>query len=727
MDRLELITNGLNEKQLKAVTTTEGYVRVTAGAGSGKTKALSNRYAYIVEELGISPGNILCVTFTNKAAQEMKRRIRSLVAPGNVCDFVCTYHGFCVKFLREEIHHLYMSKSFVILDEEDQKEILKEVYEKYKINTNEHPFKQLLNDISNYKKDFPNNYIQYFLPEEIANISTINKPSDHIEQYLKKQVKLNALDFNDLIEFTIFILSEYPNIAEKWKERFHYILVDETQDNSISNWMLADILSSKHKNLFIVGDPDQAIYEWRGAKPEFFIKFDQSHQPCKDIIMDENYRSTPNILNVANSVIKNNINRIDKDLFTRKNEGTTVVHFHGEDEHTEGKWISETIKNLLLDGARLSQIAILYRASYLSRFIEQALIREGFKYVVYGGIRFFERKEIKDALSYLRLIAYGDDLSFQRIINTPSRKFGEAKKNKLQTISENEGTTLYETLKAHINDDPFNKESIVSFLNFIESGREFIKTNSVSELLNFVLKESGLKDLYKIEGDEDRLENLVELMSSILLYEESNIEEEHISLLNYLQDIALYTNIDYKDDTDSIKLMTIHQAKGLEFPYVFVAGMSDKIFPSEKTIRQWRLRGLEEERRLAYVAFTRAEKALFLTESEGHNFANRGAKYPSRFLFEIKEEFCVIEGKLSQELIDQAKFSISQIDATLEQRAEQRRFLNGEHVDHPIFGSGIINLVDEKNAQYMVKFDETDDEKPISFSFSKLRLVNEDV
>jgi DNA helicase II / ATP-dependent DNA helicase PcrA len=725
MDRLELITSGLNEPQLQAVTTTEGYVRVAAGAGSGKTKALANRYAYIVEELGISPGNILCITFTNKAAQEMKRRIRSMVSPGNVCDFVCTYHSFCVKFLRDEIHHLYLSNSFVILDEEDQKGLLKEIYEELKLNVNEMPYRQSLEQINFYKKDFPEDYIQFFLPDGIADITEIHKTKPFVELFFKKQLKLAALDYEDLLEFTLYILKMFPEVKEKWQNRVHYILVDETQDNNLSNWMLADILSEKHKNLFIVGDPDQAIYEWRGAKPEGFLNFDKTHNPCTDIIMDENYRSTPNILDVANCVIKNNKNRIDKNLFTRKKQGAVVIHFHAKDENEEGKWICETIKSLIDNGASLPQIAILYRASYISRFVEQSLIRNGFKYVIFGGIRFFERKEVKDALSYLRLIGFGDDLSFLRIINTPSRKFGDVTKKKLQNYSDIEGTNLFDTLKAHLREVSFNKESIIHFVNIIESSRRQVGTQSISDILDYVLKESGLRNMYRIEGDDDRLENIEELMHSITLYEETNIDEENITLVNYLQDIALYTNIDYKEDLDFIKLMTIHQSKGLEFPYVFVAGMSEGIFPNHRAIREKKIRALEEERRLAYVAITRAEKALFLSESEGFDFSTKGLKYPSRFLFEIKKEFCVIEGVLSQSIIEQAKNAISQIDASIGLQVNPITFHIGENIDHPIFGYGIIQFIDDKSLQYLIKFEEYEDEKPISFSYKKLRLVEE--
>lgn len=725
MDRLELITSGLNGPQMQAVTTTEGYVRVAAGAGSGKTKALANRYAYIVEELGISPGNILCITFTNKAAQEMKRRIETLVTPGNICDFVCTYHGFCVKFLREEIHHLYFSKSFVILDEEDQKGLLKEVYEELNLNSNELPYKRSLEQINFYKKDFPDDYIQFFLPDGVADFSKIHKIEPFIELFFRKQLKLAALDFEDLLEFTLHILKEFDDVQRKWQSKFHYILVDETQDNNLSNWLLADILSAKHKNLFIVGDPDQAIYEWRGAKPEGFINFDKTHKPCTDIIMDENYRSTPNILDVANCVIKNNKNRLEKNLFTSKDQGEVVVHFHVKDENEEGKWICETIKSLIEHGAELPQIAILFRASYISRFIEQSLIRYGFKYVIYGGIRFFERKEIKDALSYLRLVGFGDDLSFLRIINTPSRKFGDVTKKRLKVLSDNEGTNMYDTLKNHIREEPFNKENFITFVKMIEIIRQQMGKKRISDLLDDILIESGLRNMYRLEGDEDRLENIEELMHSVKLYEDSNIDEENVTLTNYLQDVALYTNLDYKEDSGFIKLMTIHQSKGLEFPFVFVAGFSEGIFPNLRAIREKKGRALEEERRLAYVAITRAEKALFLSESEGFNFSTKGLKYPSRFLFEIKKEYCVIEGSLSQTIIDQAKYAISQIDASIGIQEESNTFQLGDNVEHPFFGYGSIQFIDDRELQYLVKFEEYEEEKPISFSYKRLRLIEE--
>jgi Superfamily I DNA and RNA helicases len=722
MNYIERILEGLNEKQLDAVKSTEGYVRVTAGAGSGKTKTLTHRYAYLVECMGINPSKILCLTFTNKAAQEIRKRISNLVSCGNTNDFVTTYHGFGVKFLRQEIYKLNYSKSFTILDEEDVKILLKEIYEELDLNTSVLTYKQALKQIGTFKKQLPlGEYIKYMLPnisEDTRN--DLEKIDDVVSLYIKKQLKLMALDFNDLIYFTLYILQHYPEVAKHWQNELYYIMVDEMQDNNAANWLLTDILSSKHKNIFAVGDPDQAIYEWRGAIPNLFIDFHKEHRPCKDVIMDENYRSTPNILNVANSVIDKNNNRIKKNLFTRKSSGTTVVHYHGKDETDECTWICEQIKKLLKNGAKLSDISILYRASYLSRGIEQALMRNDLKYTIYGGIRFFERKEIKDTLSYLRLIAQEDDLSFLRVLNTPSRKIGKVFRKNLEEFAKKERTSLYETLKRHINnnDKEFNKESALQFINLIEESKEYAKTSSISDLLEYIMTKSGLKDDIRTDGNEERIENLNELMQSISLYEQTHAEE-NISLVTYLQDIALYTNLDYKEDRDTIKLMTIHQAKGLEFPFVFVIGLNEGIFPNIKTLRERRKNGLEEERRLAYVAFTRAEKALFLTESEGYNLATRTDKYPSRFLLEIEQGLCAIEGSLNESLLEETKYLIAKENGN-EAISSTVKFEVGDIVSHYILGEGEVIELNDNMQSYIIKFNVG--ERPIMYGYSGLML-----
>lgn len=720
MNYIERILEGLNDKQLEAVKSTEGFVRVTAGAGSGKTKTLTHRYAYLVECMGIDPSKILCLTFTNKAAQEIRKRISNLVSCDNANIFVSTYHGFGVKFLRQEIYKLNYPKSFTILDEEDVKSILKEIYKELDLDASVLTHKQALKQISTFKRQLPlGEYIKYMLPTFSEDSrKKLDKTDAVISLYIKKQLKLMALDFQDLIYFTLYILQQYPDVAEHWKNELYYIMIDETQDNNEANWLLTDILSNKHKNIFAVGDPDQAIYEWRGANPNLFIDFHKEHQPCKDVIMDENYRSTPNILNVANSVIDKNDNRIKKNLFTRKRSGTKVIHYHGKDETDEYIWISEQIKNLLKNGAKLSDISILYRATYLSRGIEQVLMRNDLKYTIYGGIRFFERKEIKDSLSYLRLIAQEDDLSFLRVLNTPSRKIGNVFKKNLEEMAKNESTSLYETLKRHINDKAFNKESSLQFINLIEESKEYAKTSTISDLLEFIMIKSGLKDTLRTDGNEERIENLNELMQSISLYEQTHAEE-NISLATYLQDIALYTNLDYKEDKETLKLMTVHQAKGLEFPFVFVIGLSEGIFPNIKTLRDRRNNGLEEERRLAYVALTRAEKALFLTESEGYNFAINTTKYPSRFLLEIKKGLCKIEGNLNKTLIEETKYLIAN-DFLSEDDSPKDKFEIGDLVFHYILGEGKVIELNDNRQSYIVNFNVG--ERPIMYGYSGLML-----
>lgn len=714
---MELI--GLNEKQKQAVKTTEGYVRVIAGAGSGKTKALTYRFAYLVNELGISPDNILCVTFTNKAAQEMRKRISSLTNQGNVNDFICTYHGFCLKFLKEEINKMHFSREFIILDEEDSKLMLKEVYGELGMTADDMTYKDALSLIVDTKHDTP--YVKYFIPktrdEYFKEYISGNTLSDRlIKTYFDKQIKLVAFDFTDMLAFTIHIMGNYKDVSDKWQDRMHYIMTDEAQDNSGGQWLIADMFSGKHKNLFIVGDPDQSIYGWRGANVGLFLGFNESHKPCTDIVMDENYRSTPNILNVANSVICHNKERIDKNLFTKNNEGEAVIHYHGKNEIEEGDYVCNSIKKLIENGAKPSQFSILYRSSSISRYIEQALVRNGISYTIYGGTRFFERKEIKDALSYLRLIAFEDDLSFKRIINTPSRKLGAVYVKGVVECANNENKSFYETLKSHINEPQFNKESAVKFVELIEECKAYSEMFSISDLLEYVLKESGLKDLLRISGDQDRIDNIDELMRSISLYEHSNVEEGDLSFVKYLQDIALYTNLDYKENKDNVKLMTIHQSKGLEFPYVFVCGMNEGSFPSIRTIRQNKNKGLEEERRLAYVALTRAERALFMTESEGWNTVTNNFKFPSRFIGEIKKGLYVVDGIIPADIIDGAKRFISQSDEDMEWAGNGDVLKIGSHIAHGVFGLGTIVYVDVKAFKYIVNFERVG-EKPISFNF----------
>ena len=687
---------GLNNRQAEAVRTTEGRIRVVAGAVTGKTKALTHRYAYIVNVLGIDPANILCLTFTNKAAAEMRSRISEMVQSGDYNDFVCTLHGFCVKFLRKEIYRLGFPKSFTVLDEEDSKAIAKQAMDEMGIKRTDKTVNQFLEAVE--KDKALNGYIQtYMLPGCV--ITDQMRRSSRLAGYVARQMKSYALDFDDLMNVTKYILDHFPEASDTWQSMLNYIMVDEAQDCNLDDWDLVERLAAKHRNLFVVGDPDQCIYEWRGARPDLFVNFAAD----KTIVLDENYRSTPRILDVANCVIANNQNRIPKDLFTRKPEGRAVIHFHGRSEKEEMEWIVSQIKMILGSGAGVNDIAILYRSTYQSRAVEQELLNAHLEYTIWGGTRFFERKEIKDALSYLRLVNnQDDDLSFERIINTPSRKLGKKFLDEVRDMALRKGISLYSSLQVYF---PGKADS---FISLIEDAKQFARENRVSDLLNRLLELSGYKKMVREDQDEDRLENLDELLGSIRFYESVRTPDES-TLADYLQDVALYTNDDHRRDTPTLKLMTIHQAKGLEFPYVFVIGLSEGIFPNMRTIREGKKNGEEEERRLMYVAITRAERALFLTESEGFNISSKTNMYPSRFLAEIRRELVVTEGVIPPDLwkgtrnlshvLDEEDFETERADYY------QSPFKIGDAVTHPVFGEGVIMSANKDFTSFEVKFD----------------------
>lgn len=712
---IEKITANLNEQQLQAVTETEGFIRVIAGAGSGKTKALTSRYAYIVEVLGISSSNILCVTFTNKASQEMRKRVKKLVGEDTDLSLITTYHGFCVKVLREDMNRIGYPKNFLIIDVEDQKTILREVYNDLGLTAKDHTFKQSLRFISERKQE--GDYLSYVLESEKTNNNEISKNpllEPVFSKYLEKQRRNFALDFDDLLNFTLYIFDKFPDVLSKWQQRLHYIQVDETQDSSLKQFSLVEMLSSYHKNLFVVGDPDQTIYEWRGAKPEILVNFDKQHPDSKTIIMNQNYRSTPNILNLGNHIIKNNKIRVDKDMFTQNEKGVEVVHFHGQNDFEEGLWIAKEISRLVNEqNVKYSDFAILYRANHVSRIIEQSFIRENIPYAIFGGIRFFERKEIKDIISYLRLVVIGDDLSFLRVINTPTRGLGKKFIEDISKIAESNNQTLLETLQTNT----FDRKGAIEFIQLINKFKQRKDEIKVSDLIKEILDETGLYEFYRTDGDTDRLENIKELQNSIISLENDDVEK--LTLENYLQEVALYTDMDINDDkNDRVKLMTIHTSKGLEFPYVFLSGFTEGVLPNEMAIKEKRL---EEERRLAYVAITRAEKALYMTESEGYNFQTGANKYPSRFLFEIEDHFYVRQGTLNFEFIEEAKEQIKS-RISIQNRILQN-FQAGDLVNHTIFRQGKILEVNTEQKEYQIEFFEIQKVKPIKFEFQGLTKV----
>ena len=688
----------LNLRQQEAVEATEGRVRVVAGAGSGKTRVLAHRYAYLVNELGISPGNILCLTFTNKAAQEMKQRIARMVDRGSVNDFICTIHSFCVKFLRREIYRIGYPKSFTVIDEEDAKQLAKQAMEEFGVDRRKLTAERFLSKVAYLKGYDINAYIQ----KHLLPVSSPECPDAQV-RYLRLQLKYYALDYDDLIYFTIYILNHFPDAREYWTDKLNYIMVDEAQDCSGDDWKLLHILAEKHHNLFVVGDPDQAIYEWRGANPKIFVDF----KARTDVILNENYRSTPDILEVANHIIANNRNRVPKELYTLKLNERRTVYFHAKSEREEAEYITATIAREMKEGSHARDFAILYRSSFMSRNIEQMLLRRKIPYSVWGGVKFFERKEIKDVISYLRVIASDyDDISLARIINIPARKFGSKSMAALRQTAEAGGMSLMQALR-HLAEQPdFRKPAVRQFIELIDRLRELSTSMSVSELTDKLLIDSHLADHYRMDEREDRLENIAELVNSMREFERSHDEEDDRTLAAYLQEISLYTNVDADTDKDKVRLMTIHQSKGLEFPRVFITGLTEGAFPNHRSIRERRQDGEEEERRLMYVAVTRARSMLYLSESEGYMNDNGALKYPSRFISEIPDVLLTVEGNPDPSLFEGTRNMVNLLNSELGE-GDDSPMAPGTEVVHKVFGQGIIQSYDPAARSYRVKFGET--------------------
>lgn len=689
----------LNIRQSEAVKATEGRVRVVAGAGSGKTRVLAHRYAFLVNELGISPGNILCLTFTNKAAQEMKSRIARMVDRGSVNDFICTIHSFCVKFLRREIYRIGYPKNFTVLDEEDAKSLAKQAMEEFGVDRRKLTAERFLTKVSALKGYNIDAYIQrHLLPASSPECP------DELVRYIRLQLKHYALDYDDLIYFTIYILNHFEDARRYWTDKLNYIMVDEVQDCSSDDWKLLNILASGHGNLFVVGDPDQAIYEWRGANPKIFIDF----KAATDVILNENYRSTPDILEIANSIISNNRNRVPKELYTMQLNERRPAYRHAASEREEAEFIADTIEKGLKNGESARDFAILYRSSFLSRGLEQVLLKRKINYSVWGGVRFFERKEIKDVTSYLRLIASdNDDMAFSRIINLPARKFGNASLANLRTMAEQHKVSLMTMLRSAVYTPKFNRPQFREFISLIDTLRTLSTQIPVSELTDKLLVDSRLADLYRMDEREDRLENIAELINSMKEYELSHDEDDDRLLDAYLQEIALYTNVDAANDKDKVRLMTIHQSKGLEFPTVFITGLTEGVFPNHRSIRERRKDGEEEERRLMYVAVTRARKMLYLSESEGYMNDNGALRYPSRFISEIPEVLLTIEGKPDPALFEGTRNMVNMLNSELGE-GDESPMSPGTAVEHKIFGTGVIVSFDPAARSYRVRFQNTE-------------------
>ena len=711
----------LNAAQLEAVTTTEGFVRVIAGAGSGKTRALTRRFAFLVNELGILPGNILCVTFTNKAANEMRRRIHSLTGD-NDAGYVNTFHGFCVSVLQEDSHAVQYPKSFLVLDNSDIDDMLRMIYEERGLTLRDMSFAQA-RDMIEIQKLFKKP--EYCLDLIGLSLEALHEKYLHAEGtqdvifygYLYQARKCFGLDYNDLIKFTLYIFRENPDVRLKWQKRLEYIMIDEFQDIDMLQYELMEALCGYHKNLFVVGDPDQTIYTWRGADVKYLLDFDKTHPGTKTILMMQNYRSTPQIIKAANSLIDKNRARIKKDLVPVLPDGESVLCHHAKNAEAEAEWIAFQARELRGRGVDFRDMAVLYRAHYVTRSLEEVFRRRELPYAIYSGVQFFGRAEIKDALSYLRMAAYKDDLSFRRVANVPRRNLGERRMRFLQDYSAREGCTLYDALRRNLEGELFKGTKAAKFVRLIEEFSAACEERPVSELLADILDKSGYEAMLRTEGSRERLDNLAELKQSVYEYETSCGEEA--TLAHYLAHIALFTNADADAGGDRIRLMTVHAAKGLEFPHVFLCGMNEGIFP---TRRAGTLPGMEEERRLAFVAVTRAEKRLYLSEAEGRDL-DGSPRYPSRFLLDIDPALLVYDGTPREDLIRDARGYIAASESRLS-ADEFEPFPVGRRVTHAILGPGTVVEVDLVKGAHIVKFDAVPTPRAISFR-AKLEAANE--
>lgn len=630
----------LNERQKEAVLATEGPVLVLAGAGSGKTTVLVNRIAYMISEKHIRPWNILAITFTNKAAREMKDRIERLLGDTAKDMWIGTFHSVCVRILRSCIDLLGYSRDFVIYDTADTKTVMKECLRELDIDEKSFPVRNVLSIISNAKNDlmdaatFENVYKSDYRMSIIAKI---------YYRYQTKLRKNNAVDFDDIILNTVKILSENPDVLSKYQDKFQYILVDEYQDTNNSQYLLINLLAQANRNLCVVGDDDQSIYKFRGANIGNILNFEDDYSDVQKITLDQNYRSTQNILDAANSVISNNKGRMGKSLWTSNGDGNKVFVYTGTNEYDEARYIARQIKKHFDEQGSFSDCAILYRTNAQSRVIEEMLMRESVPYKVLSGLRFYDRKEIKDIIAYLRVVYNpNDDVSLARIINEPKRKIGNATLEKARNIAREKETSLYDVI-SHADDYPEFKTAIKKLLGFSEIIQSLIKlkdTVTIEDLTGRILNDTGYMPALIMEDTTEsktRIENLGEFISVITEFEKN--EETGNTLGEFLENISLVSDIDgYDENEDSAVLMTIHSAKGLEFPIVFLSGLEEGLFPGMRSMESDD--DIEEERRLCYVAITRAKEQLYITKTISRTI--HGKTMPttaSRFFREIPVEY----------------------------------------------------------------------------------------
>ncbi len=690
----------LNPAQREAAVTTEGYIRVIAGAGSGKTRTLTARYMYLVEELGISTANILCVTFTNKAAAEMKKRIRRQL-PDQDLGRITTFHGFCVGLLKEDCHVVRYPTTFIVLDEEDKEAILRTVFEDLGITSRDMTVKEAVEFIGWRKGG--RGYVKTLIDPEPEKLLELQNAAATLKEkvlyrYFYEQRKCYGLDFDDLIYFTLYILEHSRETREKWQQRLEYVMVDEFQDIDKDQYALADILSGYHKNLFVVGDPDQTIYTWRGADVKFILEFDARHQGVQTVYLNTNYRSTPQILAASNALIDKNRERLKKQLTAFRGDARMPLYFHAKTGALEADWMTAQMRAMHEGGMAYSDMSVLYRAHYVSRTVEESLIRHKIPYILYSGVEFYKRKEIKDVLCYLRMVYSGDDVSFLRTVNEPRRGVGRTRIAALKDYAELNRCSLYEALLSNLETDLFRRSRAREYARLIEKYRAIFDGMDLTDLLTGILSESGYEEMLRSGGEEERLDNLAELKQAI--YDFQRKAGESVSLGNYLDHAALFTNMDTTEKAQAVKLMTVHAAKGLEFPAVFLCGLSEGIFPGKRANTREKL---EEERRLAYVAFTRAKDRLFLSDAAGTNY-DGSFRYPSRFLFNAEESNLEYIVPLDPELKERSLEVIRKTEDTQAQSPHGESQV-GKRVLHAVFGEGVIIGTAPNQEGIIVQFD----------------------
>ena len=703
----------LNDRQLQAVTTKNQYVRVIAGAGSGKTRVLTTRILYLIDQWGIPSENILAITFTNKAAKEMKDRIEKMVDDNGNSSFISTIHSFCLYFLRREIKVLDYPSNFSVIDADDQKLIIKEAIKQYDIENTKGEINNILNYISNNKAAG----IDCLAALDMANNDKYTMYAKAYQYYMDRCKQQYYLDFDDLLLFTNRILKTKSQIKEKWQKKYQFILVDEFQDIDNVQYELISHLASETSYVYVVGDPDQTIYSWRGANINIILDFDKKFKNAETIILNQNYRSTQNILNGANSLISYNKNRVKKDLISQNSVGDKIIHFSAGSEESESMYIVDKINSFLAKGNNYQDIAILYRSNYLSRSIEKRLVDYHIPYIIYGGIRFYERKEIKDMLAYLKMLSIKDDISVKRTINIPKRGIGDKSIDALFDYARENNLSLYQAIDTYQGS---GEKKMKAYKQLIDELTEQSNDKSLTDLFDMVFQQSGYREMLtnsKDPEDANRLENIKELMNDIEDFSKSNVDA---TLDDYLANVALYTDIQNSSDENVVRLMTVHAAKGLEFDIVFVCALSDGIFPSQRSIEESGNKGLEEERRLAYVAFTRARKVLILTDNRGFSYSEGASKRPSRFIEEIDSQYLKDYNKVVN---DNYYNSSSSTVISHNKTVTSSKYKNGDKVYHDVFGEGIVLKSEGGNVQIAFSFPYG--VKTIAASFPKLHKMKD--